>query len=181
MRQAVRLFSRHGYDGVGVQEICDASGITKPTLYHHFGSKRGLVEAVLAEYGGRLAGIVEERAAYAGDIVMSVTEVVEALLDFAEAEPDFYRMLLTMWFAPPDAEYSGAVGELLGRQQELLEAMFRSAVPQHGNMRGRHRQYAVSLRGTVDTYIGLKLQGKGTVSRDTVHRVVHQYLHGVFS
>ena len=29
-----------GYDAVGVQEIVDTAGITKPTLYYYFGSKR---------------------------------------------------------------------------------------------------------------------------------------------
>ena len=45
---ALKLFSARGYDAVGVQEIVDAAGITKPTLYHYFGSKRGLLETLLA-------------------------------------------------------------------------------------------------------------------------------------
>ena len=38
---AMQLFAARGYDAVGVQEIVDAVGIAKPTLYHFFGSKAG--------------------------------------------------------------------------------------------------------------------------------------------
>ena len=35
---ALDLFAAYGYDGVGVQQICNAAGVAKPTLYHHFGA-----------------------------------------------------------------------------------------------------------------------------------------------
>ena len=43
------LFAEKGYDAVGVQEIVDKSGITKPTLYYYFGSKKGLLEFIVRE------------------------------------------------------------------------------------------------------------------------------------
>ena len=42
MQKSITLFADRGYEAVGVQEICEESGVTKPTLYHYFGSKRGL-------------------------------------------------------------------------------------------------------------------------------------------
>ena len=42
-------FYEKGYDAIGVQEIADAAGVTKPTLYHYFGSKYGLLQAVAME------------------------------------------------------------------------------------------------------------------------------------
>ena len=41
-------FYEKGYDAIGVQEIADAAGVTKPTLYHYFGSKYGLLQAVIS-------------------------------------------------------------------------------------------------------------------------------------
>ena len=37
---AARLFSRAGYDGVGMRDIADAVGILGGSLYHHFKSKQ---------------------------------------------------------------------------------------------------------------------------------------------
>ena len=50
---ATRLFCRYGVNSVGVDAIVDAAGTAKTTLYKVFGSKDGLVEAVL-EREGRL-------------------------------------------------------------------------------------------------------------------------------
>ena len=47
LETALSLFYEKGYDAVGVQEIVDQAGVTKPTLYYYFGSKRGLLEALL--------------------------------------------------------------------------------------------------------------------------------------
>ena len=44
---AKELFYAKGYDAVGVQEIVDRAGLTKPTLYYYFGSKLGLLETLL--------------------------------------------------------------------------------------------------------------------------------------
>jgi AcrR family transcriptional regulator len=50
---ATRLFCRFGVNSVGVDAIVEAAGTAKTTLYKVFGSKDGLVEAVL-EREGRL-------------------------------------------------------------------------------------------------------------------------------
>ena len=47
MECAKKLFYAKGYDAVGVQEIVDRAGITKPTLYYYFGSKLGLLKTLL--------------------------------------------------------------------------------------------------------------------------------------
>ena len=47
---AMELFHQRGYDGVGVAELSKAIGITAPSLYSAFGSKRELFEQVLERY-----------------------------------------------------------------------------------------------------------------------------------
>lgn len=48
---ATRLFCRYGVNSVGVDAIVDAAATAKTTLYKAFGSKDGLVEAVLEREG----------------------------------------------------------------------------------------------------------------------------------
>jgi AcrR family transcriptional regulator len=48
---ATRLFCRFGINSVGVDTIVEAAGTAKTTLYNAFGSKDGLVEAVLEREG----------------------------------------------------------------------------------------------------------------------------------
>lgn len=48
---ATRLFCRYGVNSVGVDAIVEVAGTAKTTLYKVFGSKDGLVEAVLEREG----------------------------------------------------------------------------------------------------------------------------------
>ena len=58
LERAMELFAARGYDAVGVQEIAEAAGVTKPTLYYYFGNKEGLLRALLeGRYQALEAGI----------------------------------------------------------------------------------------------------------------------------
>jgi AcrR family transcriptional regulator len=48
---ATRLFCRYGINSVGIDAVIAAAGTAKTTLYKTFGSKDGLVEAVLEREG----------------------------------------------------------------------------------------------------------------------------------
>jgi AcrR family transcriptional regulator len=48
---ASRLFCRYGINAIGVDAVVAEAGTAKATLYKTFGSKEGLVEAVLAHEG----------------------------------------------------------------------------------------------------------------------------------
>ena len=43
---ATHVFASRGFVGASMRDISDASGINKPLIYHHFGSKAGLYAAV---------------------------------------------------------------------------------------------------------------------------------------
>jgi AcrR family transcriptional regulator len=59
---ARRLFTERGYENVGTEEIVKSAGVTRGALYHHFGDKASLLEAVYerieAESTERVARIV---------------------------------------------------------------------------------------------------------------------------
>src|SRR3954452_735730 len=46
LEAALELFGERGYHAVSVAEIGARAGIAKSVLYHHFGSKAGLFEAI---------------------------------------------------------------------------------------------------------------------------------------
>ncbi|WP_369054818.1 TetR/AcrR family transcriptional regulator [Kineococcus terrestris] len=47
LEAATALIAEHGYRGLAVQDVADACGLTLGGLLHHFGSKSGLLTAVL--------------------------------------------------------------------------------------------------------------------------------------
>lgn len=178
---ALELFSLYGYDAVGVQQIVEAARVTKPTLYHYFGSKKGLLEALLETYFSPLYRLIEEEAVYHGDLPLTLYRLAMAYFNFSNQNPVFYRMQLTMWFAPTFSEAFKAVASFNEKQHNLLEDLFIQATHQHGNMKGRHQAYAATFLGMINTYIGLSLNGYISLDEVVGHRAVHQFMHGIFS
>src|SRR4051794_32291341 len=56
---ARRLFTERGYENVGTEEVVRAAGVTRGALYHHFGGKASLLDAVY----GRIEAESTERVA----------------------------------------------------------------------------------------------------------------------
>jgi AcrR family transcriptional regulator len=178
---ALRLFSGRGYEGVGVAELCEVSGITKPTLYHYFGSKRGLLDAIVAERGEPLRGRVQAAAAYDHDVRLGIERIAFAFARSAQEDRDFARLRLALAFAPPSSESWQAAAPMNAELYGRVEAFFRAAADDHGNMKGRSRPYAASFIGTIDTYVGIFLSDQLDLTEETVRGAIRQFMYGIFS
>lgn len=179
--QALALFSLRGYDAVGVREVVEAVGVTKPTLYHYFDSKRGLLENLLQREGGKMLGKVLPAAAYHGDLVLTLENITRAYFEFAKSDRVYYRLQLAMYYSPPDSESNQAIRPYAHQQQEILEDVFLQAAEDHGNLRGRHRRYAVGFLGVINAMVGLYLNQELELTDEIVYLTVHQFMHGIFS
>jgi AcrR family transcriptional regulator len=49
MEEATRLFADRGFAGTSLQDIAEATGLTRPALYHYFGSKDDLLFRLVSE------------------------------------------------------------------------------------------------------------------------------------
>ena len=75
---AMRLFWRHGYEGVSVGDITAQLGIAAPSLYAAFGSKAELHRAALERYEEISDFLDVEGMAEAATLEMAIREVLEA-------------------------------------------------------------------------------------------------------
>lgn len=177
---ALRLFSEQGYASVGVQEVCAAAGVTKPTLYHYFGSKDGLLAAVLeADYPGLLRRL-EAGCAYRGDLVQALTGLFTAWLDFVAARPDFVALQLALIAMPRQAAVQALIAPWQQQVRELLLGLFKAAGPQHGNLIGHEPLLATALQGLLHAYALDLLNGSLSRSEDFVYKAVKQYMYGIY-
>ncbi|WP_460652948.1 TetR/AcrR family transcriptional regulator [Kribbella endophytica] len=89
LEAASLVFYQRGLDGVGIAELCASVGASKETLYRHFGSKDGLIEAVLQLRSDRIEAWMRGAADAAGDDPAArLTAVFRVLGDWYD-EPDF--------------------------------------------------------------------------------------------
>lgn len=56
------LFAEHGFAEVTTARVCEAAGVTRGALYHHFGSMIGLMEACFAAVDHGVVATLSEHA-----------------------------------------------------------------------------------------------------------------------
>jgi AcrR family transcriptional regulator len=91
---AIERFAADGL-GASFDAIAADVGVTKGALYHHFGSKEGLVEAVYKEAIRRHAGRVIE-ASRDGTGRERLLALVDASARLYASRSPFYRVLVTL-------------------------------------------------------------------------------------
>lgn len=179
--QALGLFARRGVDAVGVQEVVDAAGVTKPSLYHHFGNKEGLVQAVVDRGWGVLAQALDGLGPYHGDLPWYLERQAGIWVDTVRLQPDWFRLHLALGFLSAENPSARTVRPGLGRLQTRMEALFVAAAEQHGNMRGRHQRLAAGWLGTLNHWSWVELGGWAEADEAWVRSGTRQFLYGIFS
>src|SRR5688500_17556708 len=100
---SLQLFSTKGYDATSVREICEAAGITQPTLYHFYGSKEGvyraLVEGVLEPFKAEVAAVL----AQGGPVRERLRGVARAYFQSARTQPELVRFIFGLVHNPPSS------------------------------------------------------------------------------
>lgn len=93
------LIGTHGMAGLTVDDIAAKAGVAKGTVYYNFGSKDGLVDALL-RYG---VDLLADRLKSAGaeDPWQTLSELIDALLAFFADYPTFAQLLVSeLWRTP---------------------------------------------------------------------------------
>jgi AcrR family transcriptional regulator len=86
------LFGEHGYEHTSIEDVLDASGMTRGALYHHFPSKTALYDTVLEAVVRDLAGRASSEA-HGGDALANLRAGARAWMAMAR-EPSVQRIYL---------------------------------------------------------------------------------------
>lgn len=143
---AEAVFADRGIAAASMEEIADRAGVTKPVLYHHFGSKDGLLGAVIDRAGAELGKAVE-------DAVLGAEDADDALARGLSAYFTFMAKHRAAWLALLNETASnGAGAEALERiRQErarFIAALIAAEVP--GSDMTRAMTYAQAVIGACE-------------------------------
>lgn len=179
---ALKLFTTKGYDAVGVQEVADRAGITKPTLYHYFGSKYGLLEELVRTYYVKFADRLKADAVYDGDLPLTLQRFVLSYFVQVSQNKDFFRLFMSMLYSGDDSDTYKVVCPYAEQHMNMITSMFASAGNQVGNMNGRQQQYAITFTGMIHHWLLLWLSTDNPemINEGQAYGLVHQFLHGIY-
>ena len=185
LETALDLFYARGYDAVGVQEIAEKSGVTKPTLYYYFKSKYGLLEQLLESRGKPFLEELHRSCAYHGELKDTLCAAAETVAGFARREPKFSLLFIALYYSARENEAYQAVRPMVLGLQKDVEQIFEAAANDLGNMHGRQRQFSLGFIGLVIFWLLMKHEtgeGRGIqISSQEIEALVHQFMHGIYS
>jgi outer membrane protein len=138
LEAGLKHFANRGYAGTSVQDIISEAGVTKPVLYYYFESKGGLFQALVDQAMDERLRLMREAAPPGKPTVEQLTDIIVALTDFAQREPDLLRLCFAIAFAAPGEmpegfKRPGKMGEsyffvhgliAAGREQGILDPAF---------------------------------------------------------
>ena len=120
-----------GYGGLSTRKVADEAGVPLSQLHYHFGSKQGLILALLEEENQRR--LARQRTMYGADAPL--WQRYERACDFLEDDLDsgYVRVLQEMIAAGwSNEELGDAVRELVGGWFALLAQVAHEAEQRHG-------------------------------------------------
>jgi AcrR family transcriptional regulator len=121
LARAAALFARGGYPGTSMNQVAEACGLSKATLYHYYRDKYALLVSITDGHVSRLQGIVDaalaEEETAQGQMRALIRRLVE---EYANAQNE-HRVLTedVKFLQPEDRE------RILGKEREVVAGFAR--------------------------------------------------------
>jgi AcrR family transcriptional regulator len=94
LQAAVHTFAAKGYHTCRVSDIATEAGVAYGLVYHYFGSKESLLEAIFEETWGAMLGTISSVGQLDDPAAEQVRKVTEIVLRTWKRDPDLVRVLV---------------------------------------------------------------------------------------
>ena len=179
--KALDLWAQQGYEGTPVSQIVDECGVTKPTLYHYFGSKQGLLAYLFDTLGAHWLEEVRKAAHYERNLPLTLETITSCWFKESVSGPQFIRLVIAIYFSGPQSQSYRTGKAWFETLEALIVSVFTQAVADHGSIIGREHQFAYTFIGMLLTYSSLYLHGKVNLDEQSSFAAVKQYSVGIYS
>jgi AcrR family transcriptional regulator len=175
---AADLFDRKGFNQTSLQDIADAIGMARPSLYHYFDNREQILAAGIDQLTKRRDTMTDELRELDGDPVQRLTALMLGLGTLISEHPVWVRILLRDEAALPEDTRVRDRESRLAFLQLLIQTL--KGADELGHLRA-HDERATALT-IISALSGL--QGHYAASTDTspeeaTRLAVDVILHGV--
>jgi TetR/AcrR family transcriptional regulator len=177
-RAAARLFASQGYDATSVREIVAAAGVTKPTLYYHFGSKAGLANALLNAPLSRLTADLRAVLETEPDPGEALRKMIGLQFEFCLDDPDRMRFIHALFFGPWGSHLMAEIAPYCEEFDRVFLAVSRRLAEAGIIAEGFEDEFTTHIRGLVVVSTLDFLFQNVPLDPDRVSGMVQHLIHG---
>lgn len=166
---AQQLFFEKGYDAVGVQEIVDTAGITKPTMYYYFKSKQGLLECLLSQGAQVMLEQMRQVTETEGEFLQIFELVTTNYLELAVENKQFYLMLVSLFSSAKDNEAFRSAKPYISQFLDLFRRFFERYSERQGGFMSNVDYLAISYVGIINMFMMTSFE-RGELESENIRR-----------
>lgn len=134
LNAALSIFSRQSYAAARLEDIATEAGVTRGAIYHHFGSKAGLFNALVDEASASGGAVVQAAIAEGGSFAAIVQRVLARSMALLEENTRFREVMALSIFQSggmPELEpFTRQRAEQAVTQVEQLAGFFQAGITQ---------------------------------------------------
>lgn len=179
IEEATHLFGQRGYGSVSVRELVEAVGVTKPTLYYHFGSKEGLFLATAQHHLDGMDCFFRSLLQDHDSLRESLESLLLANVNYAAENPDVIRFLMTVLHQVDHGQPEFDMMSMDATLMRYLGGAFFKAVDRGEVSRDIDVPLAaINFLGILRAWTLAAFHG-APIPRDFHRTIVHQFIHGI--
>ncbi len=142
------LLATRGYTGMTVSQLCEQSGVSAGSIYWHFGSKEGVLAAVVEQGVQELLAQVPQPSDFDGEPIERFARLSERIGQLVQEQPEHLKLLLTLTLQEDgDEQVRRVVAEMRERALRSWEESLRPLLAPDGDADGLRLVAAVALLG----------------------------------
>lgn len=177
---ATELFTTRGYAATSTREIVEGAGVTKPILYHHFGSKEGIFLAIVRRMEQEFDAIFAELAASRGTPLERLRAFCHLVLRSVETHVEEVRLLHALFYGPAHGTPEIALLAFPCKIEETLSALLREAMRTGEIARGDVKTATLAVQGTLSITVETHLFAHiDTLDAEGLDRLLDLIFHGL--
>ncbi len=178
---AEQIFARNGFHLTTMDEVAEACGWSKGTLYIHFKNKEDLFFSVISEKLEKFAQALTGALARCHNLEQTIAALVDAQFQFFFENKDFFQLVLAEQ-GKVMQESSTGMRESLIRQQRQHVRMTSQALGKHLSPHSiiSPATLARSILGTINIHTLTWLLEPESIDAEALKlEIIHLFLNGV--
>jgi TetR/AcrR family transcriptional repressor of nem operon len=172
---AMRVFWKNGYEGTSIQDLEDAMGLKRTSIYNAFGNKRALFEHVTAFYKESVMARLFSDMDAAPDIREGIRRLLNSALDihFDEANPGGCLVVLSVLESGQhDTRSQASMQETIHDLRNALQSRLNRA--RKAGELAADLDTAATATTIATTMTGMMVMGKANFTRAALKKTVNQ-------